>query len=312
MTIPDYQTIMKPLLESLSDKNEHYIRDTIHDLSKKFCLTDEERNQLLPSGTQAIFDNRVHWARQYLKKAGLIDAPKRAYIKITQRGINVLNDNPPSIDNIYLSKFDSFNKFKDGKHTKIDTNDEDIQIEKNSEIQEFNFQTPDEVIDESYQLLRNNLIQELLEKVKAQSSYFFEKLVIDLLLMMGYGGSRSDAGKMTKRSNDEGIDGTIFEDRLGLDIIYIQAKKWDTNVVSRPEIQKFVGALQGQKAKKGIFITTSTFSKSAMEYVSIIDSKVVLIDGLKLCEYMIDFNVGVQTYKQFEIKKLDNDYFETE
>lgn len=306
MTIPDYQAIMFPLLLSLSDGAEHNIRDLITKLSETFKLSENEKKLLLKSGSQPIFDNRVHWARQYLKQAKLILAPRRSFVQITARGMKVIQEKPAKLDNEYLKKFPSFTDFINGKTNSNGSATEAIEIEIKHENK-----TPDETIDDSYQTLRETLTKELLEKVKAQSSYFFEKLVVDLLLAMGYGGSRTDAGRLTKCSNDEGIDGTIFEDRLGLDIIYIQAKKWDANI-GRPEIQKFVGALQGQKARKGIFITTSNFCKSAVDYVSVIDSKVVLIDGLKLCEYMIDFNVGVQPFKKIEIKKIDYDYFENE
>jgi len=307
MTIPDFQTIMKPLLKLTSDGAEYKTSELIDKLAVEFQLTDEERNTMQPSGYSKLFDNRAHWARKYLKEAGLVDAIKRGYIKITSDGLKVVNENPERITIKYLKQFDKFQEFE-----KINKKESDNNESKEEVVTDEIIHTPEDNIEKAYTNLKSILIQELLEKVKEQTPEFFETLVIDLLLKMGYGGSRSDAGHTTKRTGDEGIDGTIYEDRLGLDIIYIQAKKWDKGTIGRPEIQKFVGALHGQRAKKGIFITTSRFSNEAYDYTNTIESKVVLIDGEKLANLMIDFEVGVSKYKSFEIKRIDSDYFEAE
>lgn len=304
MSIPDFETIMKPLLQLANNGKEHRISELIEQLVIEFKLTEEERNQMQPSGYARLFDNRAHWARKYLKEAGLLDAVKRGYVKITDDGRKVLQENPEKITVKYLRKFSKFNQFEEVKKDN-ETKEESLQT--NNIIH-----TPEENIEKAYKNLKDFLTLELIEKIKDQTPEFFEKLVIDLLLKMGYGGSRTDAGHTTKRSGDEGIDGTIYEDRLGLDIIYIQAKKWDKGTIGRPEVQKFVGALHGQRAKKGIFITTSKFSSEALDYVRNIEPKVVLIDGEKLADLMIDFEVGVSKYKSFEIKKIDTDYFEEE
>ncbi len=302
MPIPDYQTVMLPLLKSLKDGQEHPMREIIEKLAQEFNLTDVERKALLPSGQQFIFDNRVGWARTYLKKAGLIDTPLKGYVKITDRGNQVLKDSPSKITVNYLSQFREFEEWRSAP--KIDKGEQDKDQHKES-------LTPEELIESAYKELRENLASELLKKVKSCSPAFFERLVVDLLLAMGYGGSRKDAGMAIGRSGDEGIDGIIKGDKLGLDVVYIQAKRWE-NPVSRPEIQKFAGALMGKKAKKGIFITTSSFSKDATEYADKIESKIVLIDGENLAQLMIDHDIGVSNYMTYTLKKVDNDYFSEE
>ena len=299
--IPDYQSIMLPLLKQVSDKNEHKFRDLIEALAKQFELSDDERKELLPSGQQPIFDNRVGWAKTYLKKAGLLDTPRRATITITERGLDILRKNPTEINVKFLKQFPEFVEFQT---TKREEASEEITEESLS-------QTPEETLEAAYQKIRKSLAQELINKVMNLPPSFFERLVVELLVKMGYGGSIKDAGKAIGKSGDEGIDGTIKEDKLGLDIIYIQAKKWQfSNVVGRPEIQKFVGALMGQKAKKGVFISTSKFTKEAKEFATNIDSKIVLIDGEQLTQLMIDNDVGVSKVGAYEIKKIDSDYFE--
>lgn len=299
MTIPDFQSIMLPLLKFLGDEKEHSLRDIIEHLVNEFNLNEEERKELLPSGQQARFDNRVSWARTYLKKAGLIESAKEGYFLITKRGLEVLKENPERIDMKYLEKYPEFVEFRKRKK---EEKQEKVEIEDS---------TPEEVIESTYQGMRDSLGSELLQKVKSCSPSFFERLVIDLLIKMGYGGTRKDAGQAIGKSGDEGIDGIIKEDRLGLDILYIQAKRWN-NPVSRPEIQKFAGALQGYKAKKGIFITTSTFTKEAEDYVKNIESKIVLIDGDMLAKLMIDHNIGVSPISSYETKRMDMDYFTEE
>lgn len=301
MTIPDYQSIMLPLLKYANDSQEHSLREVVEALANKFNLSSDERKELLPSGQQAIFNNRVGWARTYLKKAGLLEYTKRGFFKVTNRGINIVSQKPPKINVEYLSQFPEFIEFKTPKvkSNNINTESEEISEDK----------TPEEYIELGYQKVSNDLEIDLLNRVVTCSAEFFEKLVIDLLVKMGYGGSRKDASERIGKSGDEGIDGIIKEDKLGLDIVYIQAKRWNTTVVGRPEIQKFAGALQGQRAKKGVFITTSTFSNNARDFSSKIDNKIVLIDGRELAKLMIDNNVGVSKVASYEIKKIDSDYF---
>jgi restriction system protein len=258
---------------------------------------------LLPSGQQAIFDNRVGWTRTHLKKAGLLESPKRGFLKITERGIEILNEKPSLINTQFLEQFSEYIEFRT---TRRNVDNGNLIIESDVD------NTPQESIERGYQQIRKEVETEILNRVKSCSFDFFERLVVDLLLKMGYGGSRRDAGKAIGKSSDAGIDGIIKEDKLGLDIVYIQAKKWDNTVVGRPEIQKFVGALHGQRARKGVFITTSRFSQEAKDYVAIIDSKIVLIDGQELAQLMIDNNVGVSTVSTYEIKKIDSDYFTDE
>ncbi len=301
--IPDYQTLMLPLLKLVSDGQEHRYRDIIENLATEFEVTDDEREELLASGNQAIFDNRVGWAKTYLKKAGLLDSPKRATFVITDLGRQTLSKNPDRIDAKYLRQFPAFLEFQNASRNDNETEEETIAIE----IHE---QTPEENLDKAYQRIRKSLASEILNRVVELSPAFFERLVVELLVKMGYGGSIKDAGKALGKSGDEGIDGTIKEDKLGLDIIYIQAKRWKPgNVVGRPEIQKFVGALAGQGAKKGIFITTSNFTKEALDYTPRNETKIVLIDGEQLAQLMIDSNLGCTTQQTYELKKLDSDYF---
>lgn len=305
MAIPDFQTIMLPLLQFAGDEQEHSIHEAHDRLADHFGLTPEEINDLLPSGQQTTFYNRVGWARTYLKKSGLLHTPKRAYFQITDRGREVLATNPERIDMKFLRQFPEYNAFKAASNKPA--SDE----ESRESIPSFEERTPEEALEEAYLEIRTDLAQELLMQVQVGTPKFFEKLVVELLVAMGYGGSRRDAARAVGQAGDEGIDGIIDEDRLGLDTIYIQAKKW-RDTVTRPEIQKFVGALQGKRARKGIFITTSNFSQGAYDYVSMIDTKVVLIDGTRLTEYMIDYNIGVSTVNRYEIKRIDSDYFNGE
>ena len=301
MAIPDFQTIMLPLLQLSSDGKVHYIHDAVNRLAEEFALTEEERTKLLPSGQQPIFYNRVGWSRTYLKKAGLLEDPKRGYFQITDRGREILEDNPSRIDMKFLRQFPEYIEFRE---TVRETTEEEVQEEDLEGL------TPEEALENAYQRIRRDLSEELLSYVLSSTPGFFEKLVVELLVKMGYGGSQRDAARAVGQSGDEGIDGIIDEDRLGLDTIYVQAKKWNKSTsIGRPEIQKFVGALQGQRAKKGIFITTTTFSKEASEYASNIDTKVVLIDGARLTDLMIDYGVGVTARTLYELKDLDTDYF---
>lgn len=301
MPIPDYQTCMLPLLQTAKDGAELTLRETVDRLANEFKLTLEEQTELLPSGQQAVFANRVAWARFYLKKAGLVESPRRGSLKITQRGLKVLSQSPALIDNKFLDQYPEFKEFRDSSKATQDGMSKNVGDDER--------QTPEETLEQAHQRIRNELAQELLLKVLGCSPAFFEYLVVELLVKMGYGGSRKDAGERVGQSGDGGIDGIIKEDRLGLDTIYIQAKRWQ-GTVGRPEIQKFVGALSGQRARKGVFITTSRFTADATEYVSMIETKVVLIDGEKLAALMMDFDVGVSTQATYIIKKIDSDYFE--
>ena len=301
--IPDYQSLMLPLLKLVSDKQEHKYRDLIEDLATEFKMTEEERKELLASGNQTIFDNRVGWAKIYLKKAGLLDSPKRAAFNITELGIQTLKKNPDRIDANYLKQFPAFLEFL---HPSRNDN------ENGTFTPEPTDQTPDENMDIIYQQIRKSLASDLLNKVISLSPTFFETLVLELLVKMGYGGSEEDA-RTTIRSHDEGIDGTIKEDKLGLDVICIQAKRWKSgNVVGRPELHKFVGALAGQGAKKGIFITASNFTKEAKDYIPKNESKIILIDGEQLVQLMIDYSIGCTILHTYELQKIDNSYFDEE
>jgi restriction system protein len=299
MSVPDFQTIMLPLLCYLKDKKEHSLSETIEGLAVHFELTPGERKELLPSGQQNTFDNRVGWARTYMKKAGLLESTRRGYFKITDRGLQTLADKPEHISVNYLKKFSEFVEFQNIKRDSVGK----TATEGGKEGY-----TPEEAIESAYQKIRHSLAGDLLQVVKLANPAFFERLVVDLLVKMGYGGTRKDAGEAIGKSGDEGIDGIIKEDRLGLDIVYIQAKKWE-NPVSRPEIQKFAGALQGQRARKGVFITTSSFTRDARDYASKIDNKIILIDGEELAGLMIDNGIGVVTSASYEVKRVDQDYF---
>ncbi|MGA2264468.1 MAG: restriction endonuclease [Acidobacteriota bacterium] len=291
---------MLPILKFASDGKEHALREAREELGKEFALTDEEEVQLLPSGRQAVFTNRVAWAKVYLQRAGLLNSARRGYFQISDRGRQILGENPSRINIRFLERFPEFSIFRGT-----------AKSEKEQEAPgkpEGEHGTPEEALEAAYERLRNELAVELLEHLKASSPQFFERLVVDLLVAMGYGGSRKEAGKAIGKAGDEGIDGIINEDRLGLEVIYLQAKKWE-GTVGRPDIQKFVGALHGKRARKGVFMTTGTFSQEATDYVSRIDPKVVLIDGRQLAQHMIDFNLGVTLTSRYEAKKIESDFF---
>ena len=303
--IPDYQSIMLPLLELASDRRPRRLREVVDPLARYFALTDAEIGELLPSGRQTVFQNRVHWARTYLKQAGLLESPKRGWFRITERGSSVLGQKPPKIDNELLFKFKEFRDFRSRSRASTSVRSKELRNEIPDE------DTPKEALERAYATLREELANELQQTVMESSSWFFEQLVVDLLVSMGYGGSLQEAGEVVGRSGDEGIDGIIKEDRLGLDVIYIQAKRWK-NVVRRPEIQQFVGALQGKRARKGIFITTSSFSEGAVDYAANLENAVILIGGVQLAQLMIDYDVGVTTEDTYKLKRLDSDYFPEE
>jgi len=292
---------MLPLLKFASDGAEHSLREAVEVLAEQFKLTAEERAELLPSGQQWTFNNRVGWARSYMKKAGLLDSPRRGEFRITDRGKKVLAEKPSRIDVKYLERFPEFIAFREASRSSND--------QKQESVGDATDKTPEEVLEFAHQNIRQSLAQEILSRILACTPGFFESLVIELLVKMGYGGSRRDAGERIGKSGDGGIDGIIKEDRLGLDTIYIQAKRWQGSV-GRPEIHKFVGALHGQRARKGVFITASSFTSDATGYVAGIDTKVVLIDGHHLANLMIDFDVGVSIAASYMVKRIDSDYFE--
>ena len=300
MAIPDFQSVMLPLLSFSADEKEHSLQDAVDSLAVKFDLTVEDRQELLPSGKQTRFDNRVAWARSYFKQAGLVENTRRGYFRISRRGLDLLNTNPKKIDKKTLEQYPEFLAFQN-----IRKETDEVQLLVADEPEK---QTPEEQLESAYKILSDGLAGEIIQLVKSCSPSFFERLVVELLLSMGYGGTRAGAGRAIGQSGDGGIDGIIDEDRLGLDAIYIQAKRWE-GVVGRPEIQKFVGALQGQRAHKGVFITTSEFTKEAQEYVKNINNKVVLINGFSLAKLMIENNVGVSIAATYSVKKIDSDYF---
>jgi restriction system protein len=302
--IPDFQKIMLPLLKVISDGDEHPLREVISKISDEFRLSEGERAELLPSGNQPIIDNRVGWVRTYLKKAQLLESPRRGVLKISQAGKQLLESKPEKIDVRFLKTLPGFKEWHESSSSK---DDEITPIIEKAEIE--SGKTPEELLEYSFISIREQLASELLDKVKSSLPAFFEVLVIDLLIKMGYGGSRREAGQVMGKSGDGGIDGLIKEDKLGLDTIYIQAKRWE-NQVTIHQVRDFAGSLLGKKAKKGIFITTSSYPNSAKEFVGSIEPKIVLIDGKELAELMIEYNVGVATKKAYEVKRLDTDYFD--
>jgi restriction system protein len=299
MPIPDFQTLMRPLLQHLSNGSDHSNQETLSVLAEQFRLSEEERNQLLPSGKQSVFTNRIAWAKSHLKQAGLVESPRWGVYRISARGLTLLRETTGPINIKVLNQFPEYRKFRSGKGA---------EAEVIHELPSGDEMTPEEHIEYGYKQIRQKLSIEILERIKKCPPDFFERLVVDLIVAMDYGGSRSDAARAVGRAGDGGIDGIVKEDRLGLDVIYIQAKRWE-GAVGRPEIHKFAGALQGQRAKKGIFITTSSFTKEAQDFASSIDTKVILIDGTELAELLIDHGVGVTRGDVYEIKRLDSDYF---
>jgi restriction system protein len=304
VAIPDFQSLMLPLLKYAADGEEHSLADARAHLAREFSLSEAEVAELLPSGRQALFGNRVSWAKIYLVRALLLESPRRAFFKLAPRGREVLEvEKPARIDLRLLSRYPEIVEFRQAKDRP--------GAPPPGPGPEEPIQTPEEILESAYLKIRSDLIEEVLTQVKKASPAFFERLVVDLLVRMGYGGSREDAGQAVGRGGDEGIDGVINEDRLGLDTIYLQAKRWE-GTVGRPEIQKFVGALHGKRAKKGVFLTTSCFSSDAREYVAHIDPKVILIDGAQLAHYMVDFKLGVTVAATYELKRVDSDYFAEE
>lgn len=304
MAIPGYQDTMGPVLRATADGGEHKVKDIVVDLARQFDLTPEDLAMRLPSGTQGVFVNRVHWATTYLKKAGLLEATGRAQVRITSEGRRVLADPPARVDRSFLLRYPSFVEFAQTKAPK----GAEVLAPAGSDAVEA---TPRERIDAAVKELSRDLSDELLRKVKESSPRFFERLVIDLLRAMGYGGSHAEAAALLGRSGDAGLDGVIRQDRLGLEAVYVQAKRWE-NTVGRPTVQAFAGSLEGARARKGVLLTTATFSPDARAYVRGIEKRIVLIDGPELVSLMVEHNIGVSEEARIEIKRLDNDYFEEE
>jgi len=298
MTVPDFETIMLPLLSKLGDGDEHTLRELIDSLSLEFKLSESDRKRLLPSGRQPAFDNRVGWARVYLNKAGLLESTGRARFRITQRGSSVLQGKPVGIDKEFLRQFREFKEFEKAVSPQP----------KAIKAQDDAIRTPDETLEKTYKNLREELAQDLLERIRKSPPWFFEQLVIDLLLAMGYGGSREDVVQAMGHTGDEGIDGIIKEDKLGLDIVCVQAKRWIPNV-GRDKVSEFGGSLDTKKASKGVMLTTSRFTDEAKDYVSRSTKQIVLVDGHRLADLMIDHDVGVSTVHTYTIKRVDEDYF---
>ena len=300
MAIPDYETLMLPILKYLADKKEKKTREITNHIIDIYKITPEEAKQLIPSGRAKLIDNRVGWACTYLRKAGLIESPQRAINNITDNGIKTLSQNLEKIDNNYLKEFDKFNKFRERKNNEIIENDSLIEINEQK--------TPEEIIGLQSQIIDESIKNDLLEILSKVEPSQFEQIVVDLLVAMGYGGTIEDAGSAIGQTNDGGIDGVIKEDVLGLDTIFIQAKRWQ-NPVPIKEVRDFAGALLSKRSNKGVFITTSSFSSSAYDFVSTIDRKIILIDGERLTALMLKYNLGVSLKETIEIKEVDSDYF---
>jgi len=305
MSVPEFNEIKAPALQFFAGGQAHRITEVYAGLAKHFALTDADLSEMLPSGTQSRWHNRANWACYDLYRAGLLDRPKRGLYVITELGKKIARQNPAKIDRDFLMQFSEFAKWIEVTESKVQGSEEQKDVSLKSGA------TPNEVIDAAFDSLQATLKSELLELVRKMDPFRFEHLVLDLLLAMGYGGSRDEAATVTQKSNDEGIDGLINEDRLGLDRLYVQAKRWKDSV-GRPQIQNFVGALAGQHAHKGIFITTSDFSSGAREYVKNLPQRVILIDGQRLAQLMIEHNIGVSRTYSYEIKRVDSDYFEEE
>ena len=308
MAIPDFQSIMLPLLQVIADGEEH-VNDAYRDqVAHHFGVSQEDRQTRIPSGRAPIFANRVGWATTYLAKAGLIERTGRKRIRITDRGREALRDHGGQgrIDTRYLTRFPEFLEFQQ-RSTSVAAG---ARVRRQTQaLAADQAESPDDRLVESYQEIRRALADDLLERIKQGSPRFFERVVIELLVAMGYGGTHADTAQSVGGSGDNGIDGIIKEDKLGLDKVYIQAKRWE-NPVGRPTVQGFAGSLEGFRARKGVLLTTSTFTRDAMDYVDRIEKQIVLIDGEQLAQLLIDHDVGVATVDTYQIKRIDTDFFE--
>ncbi|WP_395753779.1 restriction endonuclease [Prosthecobacter sp.] len=313
MPIPTYQEIMLPLLRVLGAANEElHQRDCSQRVAEALNLTEAERQERLPSGSQTYIHNRCGWAGWYMQQAGLVEKPRRAHLRITDEGRRVLGSNPATIDNDFLATYPSFREkvIEARPRTAEDDNLPTADLHNAPAVTAAaSTLTPTDQIEQAHARLDQTLVTELLDLMARMDAYKFEHLVLDLLVAMGYGGSRAEAAKVTQKSNDEGIDGIIHQDRLGLDVIYVQAKRWQSTI-GREQIQNFVGALAGKHASKGVFITTSDFNSNAVTYARTVQHKIILIDGQRLAELMIEHGIGVSTVRTIAIKRVDSDYFE--
>lgn len=309
MPIPDYQTLMLPVLR-LADEGEQKVADVVDRIADDFNLSEEERQTLLPSGRQRVLHNRIHWAKFYMTKAGLLASPGRGRFVATQAGKDLLATKPAQIDVSTLMKLPAFREFyKSEASTASAPSESDMP----NGLAKPQATTPEEQIEAAYQALQASLRADLLDRIGKNNPAFFEQLIVDLLVAMGYGGSHKDAAKQLGRSGDGGVDGVINEDRLGLDRVYVQAKRYAAgNSVGRPDVQAFVGSLVGLGATKGVFVTTSTFSAQAREFVKHLSQRVVLLDGANLADLMIEHGIGVRTSRAIEFKRLDEDFFAEE
>lgn len=310
--VPDFQSMMLPFLQLMEDGKEHGTKDMLKPLADKLQLTETQRTLKHEKSGQPIFQNNLTWVVTYLAKAGLLLRPRRGFFTISDEGKNILKDPPDRIDIKFLKQLNpSFADWLSQRtRPKQKTGDEpNIGVADDETCETIISKTPDEILEETYSLICRDLADDLLEQVRQASWQFFERLVVDVITKMGYGGSRQDAGKVVGKSGDNGIDGLINEDKLGLDVLYIQAKKYD-GPIPVSQVRDFAGALLAKKARKGIFITTSTFPKSAIEFVAQIEPRIILIDGERLAQLMIEHNVGVSIKETYEIKRIDNDYFE--
>ena len=301
MPIPDYQSIMLPILKLISDRQEYSNKELVKKVAAHFSMTDKEQSEMLPSQRQSVLSNRVAWAIAYLKKAGLITSPRRGIQTLTLRGKQALAQRPETINNSFLMQYPEFCDFV-GKEKSSDS----VLI--NGIIRPIEVRTPQEIMAESYREINSALASELIEQILHLPPGFFERLVLDLLLAMNYGGSPEDAAQVVGKSGDEGIDGIIKQDRLGLDIIYVQAKRWKENV-GGPIVQAFIGALHLRSAQRGILITTSCFTSQAKELAAKSATRVILIDGILLAQLMIEHNIGVAIETEYKLKRIDTDYF---
>lgn len=305
MAVPPFQDFMLPFLQHISDGSEHRITELFEFLAKEFGLSEEDLKELLPSGRETRFKNRVYWTRVHLGQAKLLDSTGRGRFRITERGRQLLKSKPMRIDMRTLAQYPEFQEFR-GRSS---TNDDQAAQVAPPPAEPLSAQSPEEQLESSYQVLRSQLAQSLLANIRKAPPEFFEQLVVDLLVAMGYGGSRVDAGQAIGQSGDGGIDGIIKEDRLGLDIVYLQAKRW-ADPVGSPEVRNFTGSLEGHGAQKGVLITTSKFTRDATEFAKRLQQKkLVLIDGAKLAELMMDFGVGVSSVATYTVQKIDPDYF---
>lgn len=316
MAVPDFQTMMLPVLQQYAGGADRSTRDVRDSVAGALGVTAADRAEVLPSGRQTRYANRVAWSHIYLKQAGLLASPRRGVYQITERGRALLASPPDRISIAYLTRYPEFVAFQTKQKSYGGDSDEDSDERKTSDGQvvaaDAPLLTPDEQMRTGYKRLREALADQLLDRVRQATPAFFESLVVDILVAMGYGGTHDDAARVVGRSGDGGIDGIIKEDRLGLENIYVQAKRYTEGTIGRPAIQQFAGALQGQRARKGVFITTSTFTRDAIEYAKGLQNTIVLVDGPQLAELMIDYGVAVSEVQTLRIMKLDEDWFAEE